>query len=93
MTMMTRCRACRAPILWAETRAGKRMPLDPRPTDQGNILLVDTALDADLYDCKIGQAVVLSEPAALAERSTRPDVSLYTSHFATCPSADRFRQR
>lgn len=28
---MTRCRSCGAPIVWAVTAAGKRMPLDAEP--------------------------------------------------------------
>lgn len=33
------CRSCGAPIAWAETIAGKRMPLDPEPRDDGNVRL------------------------------------------------------
>lgn len=29
--MTLRCRSCHAPIVWAETEAGKRIPLDEKP--------------------------------------------------------------
>jgi len=36
---MTRCRSCGAPILWAKTAKGKAIPLDPEPSQVGNIEL------------------------------------------------------
>lgn len=35
------CRSCGAPVLWAQTPAGKAMPLNPQPVPNGNVLLVD----------------------------------------------------
>jgi hypothetical protein len=32
-----RCRSCDAPITWAVTRKGRRIPLDPEPVAGGNI--------------------------------------------------------
>lgn len=37
---MSRCRSCEAPITWAETESGKAMPLDAKPTRDGNMVLV-----------------------------------------------------
>lgn len=37
---MSRCRGCDAPIIWATTRLGSRMPLDEEPTRQGNMVLL-----------------------------------------------------
>jgi hypothetical protein len=55
---------------------GKAMPLDAEPTVDGNIIL-----DA------MGKAYVVD-----ADEYVNPKVARYTSHFATCPSADEFRK-
>jgi hypothetical protein len=35
-----RCRSCDAPLLWAVTPAGRRIPLDPEPDqERGNMML------------------------------------------------------
>lgn len=36
---MSTCRSCGAEVLWAKTRAGKAMPVDPEPTAEGNVLV------------------------------------------------------
>lgn len=36
---MPNCRSCDAPILWAKTERGKSMPLDLRPSGDGNMYL------------------------------------------------------
>ena len=36
---VSRCRSCRAPIVWAETRGGSKMPVDKVPVKGGNIAL------------------------------------------------------
>jgi hypothetical protein len=35
------CKSCGAPIRWAKTEAGKRIPLDPEPRPNGNLLVQD----------------------------------------------------
>jgi hypothetical protein len=35
------CSSCNAPILWVTTENYKRMPLDPEPFENGNIILED----------------------------------------------------
>lgn len=51
---MSKCRSCGAPVEWAKTQKGSAMPLDPTPTPEGNMVLVDgmarmrTAADAAL---------------------------------------------
>ncbi len=40
MAATDRCRSCRAPIVWARTPAGRLMPLDPTPTDDGNVEII-----------------------------------------------------
>lgn len=40
--VVSRCRTCQAPIVWASTAANRRpMPLDAEPTGAGNVELVD----------------------------------------------------
>jgi hypothetical protein len=36
---MSECRSCHAEITWAVTTAGKRMPLDNRPTPDGTVVI------------------------------------------------------
>jgi hypothetical protein len=39
---MSQCRSCRAPIVWAETESGKRMPLDPEPDNEsGGVVMMN----------------------------------------------------
>lgn len=73
--MAADCRSCGAPMRWVETSAGRRMPLDPDPSSAGNVVI-----EAD------GKARVL--PPVEAARYTGEK---FTSHFATCPDAARFR--
>lgn len=75
------CRACGRQIVFARTAAtGKRMPLDPVSTEDGNVL-VDG----------FGRAHVFrSALAARAFQDARPDDEIahadqYMAHHATCP--------
>lgn len=70
------CRSCGAPMRWAVTTAGKRMPLDPQPSDRGNVHVDDD-----------GTATVLGPLEVQAH-----DGPLYVPHFATCDDPDRFRK-
>ena len=75
-TGQSRCRSCAAPIAWRVSPAGKRLPLDPEPTESGNVVVDGTtarALSAD----------------ALADLDVW--TPRYTSHFATCPDANIWR--
>jgi hypothetical protein len=38
--MSDTCRSCGAPIRWAITDHGNRIPLDPEPAEVGNLILV-----------------------------------------------------
>ena len=75
----TQCRSCRAPVIWAVTRAGKRIPLDAAPSATGNLVYVGQQLD--------GTEVVG------APRDGDPPEFRYVSHFATCPDAGEWRRR
>ena len=74
-----RCRSCRRPILWAETEKGRRIPIDPQPVTDGNIVLHER----HLHQAQLA-IVRLSIP-------TGTDIR-YKSHFATCPQASKFRK-
>lgn len=56
---MSLCRSCQAPIRWANTAAGKTMPLDETPTEDGNVIIV------------AGKAVVLTKDALIEPGTDR----------------------
>lgn len=73
------CEACGEAIIWCVTATGAKMPVDVEPVEGGNVIL--TAGPAPV-------AHVVSKRGR--QRAGR---TLYTSHFATCPAADKFRTR
>lgn len=78
---MSACRSCSAPIVWAVTENGKRIPLDAEavvliPT--GAFRLVDGGEDFGGSYCDVAVSVKAE--------------ALYVSHFATCPNADAHRK-
>ena len=76
----SRCKACGNPILWARvTATGKMMPVDPEPRPDGNI---------ELTRGRTPEATVHGQ----SPLGVDPDLTLYVSHFVTCPSADEFRR-
>lgn len=40
----SRCNSCEAPILWAITAKGRRIPLDPHPRDDGNMRICEDGI-------------------------------------------------
>ena len=80
------CKSCQAPVIWAKSKTtGKAMQVDAEPAENGNILLVETGHFQRGYEFRVLNAADI-EAARL-----RHD-SLYVSHFATCPDADRHRR-
>ncbi len=75
-----RCRACDAPMLWALTDAGKKMPLDPRPREDGNVAFVGRLGSIAVF----GKAAKARMVEARARNGEDP-IEWYVSHFATCP--------
>jgi hypothetical protein len=71
------CDKCRAPVLWALTAMGKRMPLNPQPDPDGN---------AAAYRDGTGRwrARVLHKDEHPLGYERR-----YMPHFATCPARAR----
>lgn len=77
--MTATCAACSAPITWAETTRGKRMPVDRDPVDGGNLRLTARPKGPPLVE-------VIS-----AGDLFTPDEPRFVPHFATCPHAQAFR--
>lgn len=73
-----RCRSCGASIRWAFTLADRRIPLDPTPTDAGNLSIVSERAS------EYGMTPVVGPADPTRDR--------YTSHFATCPHAAEHRR-
>jgi len=85
---MSACKSCGAEVRWAVSEStNKRMPLDYRPSLDGNIALRDGEDPfGDRYARVIGNREVLDQMRA-------EGASLYTSHFATCPNAKQHRSK
>lgn len=78
------CKACKAPIVWAMTPAGKPMPVDRGfDRERGNVLL---QAPAQLREQVI--AVTLSGDALALARRLRAGLRL--SHHSTCPDVKLF---
>jgi len=81
---LARCTACGASLVFAVLASGKRIPMDPEPSDRGNVacrIVEGRGLVAHVF----GKADATEARAAGAV--------LYLSHFATCPDVARFRNR
>lgn len=74
------CTACSARIRWVITIGDRRMPLDPQPHEDGNVVPV-------VVDGGQRRARVLTGAELPAQ------VPAYRSHFVTCPNAAEFRRR
>jgi hypothetical protein len=79
---MGRCRSCGAPIRWAVTVNGKRMPVDDQPVPDGNLVLSDPTPGA------YAPVAAAFDPQQLLI----DDPPRFVSHFATCPQADQYRK-
>jgi hypothetical protein len=75
------CSSCHRPIIWCVTERQKRMPVDAVPPDKGgNVEVIP----------RKGIAAPLAKVLPVAKQFGKR--GLRTSHFATCPNADRHRQ-
>lgn len=70
------CRGCGALIAWRMTTGAARMPLDPDPVADGNIVI-----EPD------GRCRLL--PRSARPEVGQP---LFQSHWVSCPARDRFRK-
>jgi len=71
------CRSCGAPVFWAITERGKRMPVDTEPYAGDS--------PSGLFVLR-GQTIIAVTPDSF------PGEPLYRSHFATCPHGKEWRQ-
>ncbi len=94
-----RCLVCRRPIWWGRTLAGKLMPIDVTPAEDGTVVL-----DGDIRALEAQASLDLMEPGepappgpppvrVLKKAEPRPEVARYVSHFVTCQAAARRRRR
>jgi len=74
---VSRCRSCDAPLLWARTERGRRIPLDPEPYTGPE--------PGGLFVLRDDVAIAVSPGAFEGE-------PLYRSHFVTCPHANDWRR-
>jgi hypothetical protein len=76
------CRSCEAPLLWARTEKGRRIPLDPDPYagDDPRGLFV------------LRRELGLAPLAVAATPDAFPGEPVYRSHFTTCPNAKEHRR-
>ena len=81
--MSDQCHSCGAPILWAYTRTGKPIPINPEPSEHGNISVYELA--------GILRATVVKPAIAQAMRDDGR--TLYLTHFVDCTDAKNWRHR
>lgn len=79
------CKSCKAPMRWAVTATGRRMPIDSEPNANGNIVLEVLPAPHGPTGAKV-RALVIGPN----DRVTQ-GVLQFRSHFATCSDAARFR--
>lgn len=86
------CKSCKAPVIWATTQNGNRMPVDSEPVEGGNIVLSHRRVGEPpvaVYQRKMD----IAKLAAEHERSPQGGpLRLFASHFATCPHAQSHRR-
>jgi len=78
------CSSCGSYIVWVRTERGKVMPLDPWADDGGRFCVRNDFRDAS------GRRVVHYVRDEELEGNTRP---LYRSHFETCDSRNKPRNK
>lgn len=76
-----RCKTCGRPIYWVKTMKNHaNLPVDPTPTADGNVRLMTERGVPTLAEV-IGN-----------EKHWMKDEARYTSHWATCPTANQHRK-
>jgi hypothetical protein len=78
--MTTKCTSCGAPIVWAETRSGRKIPLDPGPIENGNVEYLPSVGRAFIH---VRWHLWTPLPNAIRTRA----------HFVTCLHASKHRAR
>jgi hypothetical protein len=87
------CSSCNAPIVWALTERGKRMPVDAEPVEDGNVLLSHRGWPGAAPVAIVQGPLEIEQLRIQHERTPQQGpLRLFTSHFATCPDADQHRK-
>lgn len=82
---MSTCTHCPADIVWARTPTGKAMPLDAEPTDNGNVWLLPTPVNAPRLSQPMPGCVVSYRGYFPPRGATR-----HVHHVTTCPRASEW---
>lgn len=82
---LTSCKSCRAAIAFVRLPSGRRLPINPTPTDNGNVHVTGSHLDTEP-----AARVINSQTDSLFDNAATTPT--YTSHFATCPNANQHRR-
>lgn len=74
---MSKCKSCKADIIWIQMNEGKMMPCDPKPISYR-------------LNIHAGKLRLITPDGKVARGDFDPgsDKVGYTSHFATCPNAN-----
>jgi hypothetical protein len=75
------CRSCKAPVYWAVTTAGNRMPVDVDQVPGGNIELEPMLFGTELRSQTVAHIV-----------KPEPEVLRYRSHFVSCPDRREWKR-
>lgn len=96
---VTRCRSCHARIVWTRTDSrNRRMPVDFERVPDGTIEIVFEHLYEEPRSFVLTKQQLADRRRLQRESFEQgivdtPELSLYRSHFATCPHSKRWRER
>jgi len=87
-----RCKTCGAEIIWAETPAGRAIPLDVEPVYGKQRSFWEKEAEPTL----VPRGAMVLLPGQKTRAATEEDLKLkrpmYVSHFSTCPDHDMHRR-
>lgn len=87
---MSACRECGAPLEWAITDNGRKMPLDLGAFTDGRLVVVGRLEGAPLVVSLTGDQLARLGSATTLRGAK---VELRRSHFQTCSKPERFRRQ
>lgn len=86
MSDRSACRSCKAPIRWAETDAGKAIPIDPEPVPTGNLVMTHVTVGGPVRVRYVRVRYVRKG------EQLSPEAPRYVTHFVSCPERDQWRK-
>lgn len=87
--MSAECSSCGAPILWAWTRKGARLPLDASPDPAAGEYEIVEPEHRPHPDAPASPLVAHVRPGSASLFETPPR---YVSHWKTCPTREEHRR-